>query len=72
MHCDAPLDVLMARYADRTRHQGHHDAAKQKALPARFQSGAHEPLDLPGDLIAVDTSHRVDLDAIVKQIRRQL
>jgi len=48
-----------------------HDPEKLKALPARFQSGAHEPLDLPGHLIAVDTSHRVDLDAIVKQIRRQ-
>jgi predicted kinase len=72
IHCEAPLDVLIARYAGRPRHQGHHDAEKLKELPARFQSGAHEPLDLPGDLIAVDTSHRVDLDAIVKQIRRQL
>jgi predicted kinase len=72
IHCKAPLDVLIARYADRPRHRGHHDAEKLKVLPARFQSGAHEPLDLPGDLITVDTSHRVDLHALVEWIRPHL
>lgn len=72
IHCAAPLEVLIERYADRPRHRGHHDAEKVKQLPARFQSGAHEPLELPGDLIEVDTSHPVDLEAVVKRIRSQL
>jgi hypothetical protein len=40
-----------------------------KELPARFQSGTHEPLDLPGQLIRIDTSQRVDLDALAAQVR---
>lgn len=72
IHCAAPLDILVARYTERPRHQGHHDAEKVKELPSRFRSGAHEPLDLPGDLILVDTTRRVDLDAIAERIRRRL
>jgi len=69
IHCDAPLDILVARYTNRPRHQGHHDAEKLKELPTRFQSGVHEPLDLPGNLIRIDTSQRVDVDAIAAQVR---
>lgn len=69
IHCEAPLDILVARYTNRPRHQGHHDAEKVKALPTRFQSGAHEPLDLPGDLIRIDTSQRVDVDTIAERFR---
>jgi len=29
----------------------------------------HEPLDLPGNLIRIDTSQRVDVDAIAAQVR---
>ena len=72
VHCAAPLDTLTARYRARPRHRGHHDAEKVRELPIRFESGVHEPLDLPGDLITVDTSHDVDLDAITDRIRRQL
>jgi predicted kinase len=69
IHCDAPLELLVARYTDRPRHLGHHDAEKVKELPTRFESSAHEPLDLPGQLIRIDTSQRVDVDAIAAQVR---
>jgi pseudouridylate synthase len=39
LHCDAPLDVLLDRYAKRMRHAGHHDAEKINELPRRFESG---------------------------------
>jgi predicted kinase len=69
IHCEAPLDLLIARYTNRPRHLGHHDAEKVKELPTRFRSGAHEPLDLSGQLIRIDTSQRVDVDAIAAQVR---
>lgn len=72
IHCHAPLDLLVARYANRPRHQGHHDAEKVKELGIRFRRGAHEPLDVPGDLIRVDTSRSVDLDAIAERVRRHV
>jgi len=72
IHCDAPLDILVARYTNRPRHAGHHDAEKEQQLAPRFRSGAHEPLNLPGDLISVNTAEHVDLEAIVKRVRRHL
>lgn len=64
IHCHAPLAVLTERYASRSRHPGHHDATKIDELPARFASGAHDALDLPGELIDLDTTRPVDLDAL--------
>jgi predicted kinase len=72
IHCDAPLDLLVERYANRCRHAGHHDDAKVNELAARLESGAHSPLDLPGDLIRIDTSLPVDEAVIVSQVKRQL
>jgi predicted kinase len=69
VHCDAPLAVLLKRYADRSRHPGHHDAEKIKELPARFASGTHEALRLAGVLIELDTSQPVDLDALADRVR---
>jgi predicted kinase len=68
IHCHAPLDVLTERYASRSRHPGHHDAEKIKELPARLASGAHDALDLPGELIELDTTHPVDLDALAARV----
>jgi hypothetical protein len=56
-------------WPDCPRHAGHHDAEKIKELPARFESGAHYALKLPGDLIELDTTQRVDLDALTDRIR---
>jgi predicted kinase len=69
LHCDAPLEVLLERYGRRVRHPGHHDAEKIGELPARFASGAHSPLDLPGELIVVDTTRAVDIDELAGRIR---
>jgi predicted kinase len=72
LHCNAPLAVLLDRYADRSRHAGHHDAEKIKELPARFQSGAHSPLRLGGELIQLDTTEPVDVDTLAGRLRKLL
>ena len=68
VHCHAPLPVLLDRYASRSRHAGHQDAEKIKELPARFESGAHTPLALTGELIQLDTTQVLDLDALAARI----
>jgi predicted kinase len=68
LHCAASLAILCDRYATRSRHAGHHDAEKINELPARFESGVHDALSLPGDLIELDTTRRVDLDALADRI----
>jgi predicted kinase len=68
VHCHAPLAVLTERYASRARHPGHRDAEKIEELPARFASGAHDALDLPGELIELDTTLPVDLDALAERV----
>jgi hypothetical protein len=68
LHCKAPLTILIQRYANRTRHPGHHDAEKIKELPDRFKSGAHDSLRLHGELIELDTIQPVDLDALATRI----
>jgi predicted kinase len=72
LHCDAPLPLLLDRYANRSRHPGHHDAGKIGELPARFESGAHAPLALDDELIGVETTAPVDLDALAARIRSML
>jgi predicted kinase len=47
IHCEAPLALLLDRYAARERHPGHHDDEKIEQLPARFESGAHAPCRCP-------------------------
>ena len=72
LHCHAPLAILLDRYANRSRHAGHRDSEKIKGLPARFESGAHSPLALDGELIQIDTTEPVNLDALAERIRSQL
>ncbi len=72
LHCTAPLELLVERFVGRERHPGHNDRVRVTELEERLRSGAHSPLDLDGDLIEVDTSHAVALDAIVKRVRAQL
>jgi predicted kinase len=67
--CQAPLGILLERYAGRLRHRGHHDAEKIKELPARFESGVHDELDLAGVLIELDTTQPVDMADLVTLIR---
>ncbi len=72
IHCHAPLATLLERYAARSRHAGHHDAEKLDELPARFESGAHEPLALDGELIRLDTTAPVDIDGLAERLRAAL
>ena len=72
IHCSAPLEVLLERYASRKRHPGHHDADKIALLPVRHATGAHEPLNLKGELIELDTSREVDIGGLVARVRTQL
>jgi predicted kinase len=72
IHCEAPLAVVLERYANRSRHAGHHDAEKIKELPPRFESGAHAPLRLRGELIQLDTTEPVELDALAERFRSRL
>jgi predicted kinase len=72
LHCDAPLAVLLDRYAKRVRHPGHHDAKKIRELPARVESGAHSPLKLDGQLIQLDTTQPIEFAALVERIRADI
>ena len=56
VHCHAPLEVLLERYGSRTRHPGHHDADRVDELRARYASGLNGPLDVPGELLELDTT----------------
>ncbi len=70
VHCSAPLDVLLKRYRRRERHPGHVDAERIDALRDAVESGRHDALELPGETIRLDTSEEVDVDAVVRRIRR--
>lgn len=70
IHCAAPLAALRERYAARTdRHPGHLDNLRIDDLAARFGSGAHGPLDLDGELLEIDATETVDVEAIVARAR---
>jgi predicted kinase len=56
VHCDAPLDTILERYAGRERHPGHFDAQRVDELRARHASGLNGPLDLDAPLIELDTT----------------
>jgi predicted kinase len=73
LHCSAPLELLVQRYAGRAdRHPGHHDRERVAEIEGRMESGVHFPLALAGDLVKVDTSHPVDLEPILDRIRGHL
>jgi predicted kinase len=73
LHCSAPLDVLVSRYAGREdRHPGHHDSERVHELADRLASGVHAPLDLDGDLVEIDTATAVEPAAIAERIRSLL
>jgi predicted kinase len=69
VHCDAPLELIEERYANRDRHPGHHDGEKAGLLAGRYESGVHGPLDLPGEVVELDTSARVDVEALAARLR---
>jgi predicted kinase len=72
IHCDAPLEVLLDRYAARERHPGHHDDEKIDQLAARYERGAHAPLPVPGELIRLETREPVEFDELADRLRSLL
>jgi predicted kinase len=68
VHCSAPLEILLERYGERERHPGHVDSERIGALRDAVETGRHEPLDLPGELIRLDTSEPVDLAALASLV----
>jgi predicted kinase len=68
VHCSAPIEVLIERYNTRIRHPGHIDAKREEALREAVRTGRHEPLDLPGETIRIDTTQPVDIEAVVGRI----
>jgi predicted kinase len=69
VHCSAPLEVLTERYAGRMRHPGHVDSERIEALREAVETGRHDPLDLPGETILVDTGRPVDLAGLARRVR---
>ena len=68
VHCSAPLEVLVERYGSRERHPGHVDSERIDALRDAVETGRHDPLDLPGETIRIDTTQPVDLDALAERL----
>lgn len=73
IHCHAPLEVLLERYRSRpARHPGHLDEARADELVERHESRRNGPLEIDGELIELDTSGAVDVDALTARIRSAL
>jgi predicted kinase len=68
VHCSAPLEVLVERYRGRERHPGHVDSERLDALRDAVDAGRHEPLDLPGEMVRLDTTQQLDLDALAERL----
>ena len=68
IHCSAPLKVLLERYGRRQRHPGHVDAQRIAALRDAVESGRHDPLDLPGETVRLDTSVAIELGDVLARL----
>ena len=70
VHCVCPVETAVARFQNRNRHPGHHDAARPaERLRQQFtEIAALGPLGI-GSVVQVDTSQAYDLKAIIAAIR---
>jgi predicted kinase len=69
IHCHAPFEVLVERYSTRpARHPGHLDDRRVDELVARYESGLHGPLDPNGELIELETTGAVDVQALAARL----
>jgi predicted kinase len=69
VHCSAPGPLLVERYLVRRRHPGHLDREIVDEVRAAIRSGRHEPLNLDGTVIRLDTSEGVDAVALGALVR---
>lgn len=73
IHCYAPLEVLLERYANRPdRHPGHLTGLRVDELAERYESGRNGPLELDGELIELDTSRPFDAGTLAATLRASL
>jgi predicted kinase len=68
IHCNAPLALLLERYGNRERHAGHVDSERIDGLREAGESHRHDPLDLPGETLRIDTSAPVDVAALADHV----
>jgi predicted kinase len=70
LHCTAPDDLLLERYAARagSRHPGHLDEQRVADIAAAVAAGRYRPLGLSPHLMIVDTTSfdAVDVDALAR------
>jgi predicted kinase len=70
--CGGDPEVLVDRYRERAesgeRHPVHADEESAPEVEARIRAGEWRPLELEGELIEVDTTQDVDVDAVVKRV----
>ena len=71
LHCSAPPEILVERNTRRRtpaeQRSGHHIMPDQELL-AGIEAGTWEPLDIPSEIIRVDTSDRFHHTAILSEI----
>lgn len=64
--CQCPTEILRERFQARAsnaeRHPGHCDALLLDGLPEMLARGGYGPLDLPGELVTLDTSDLAAVD----------
>jgi hypothetical protein len=70
IHCSAPRDVLLERYAARTRHPGHLGETALPEIEVGLAGGGWEPLALDGELVRLDTTQAVDVPSLTARMRR--
>ncbi len=75
LHCSAPPKVLVERNTRRgtpaEQRSGHHVMLDNELL-AGINAGTWEPLDIPSEVIRVDTSTEIDQVAILRAISGEL
>ena len=73
LHCSAPPEILVERNARRRTpaelRPGHHVMPDQELL-AGIEAGTWEPLDIPSEIVRVDTSIEIDYAAILRVINQ--
>ena len=75
VHCGGDTDELVRTFAERSasgdRHPGHDDAPEDAAdVREKIEAGCWDPLEIPGDVIRVDTTDgKVDVDRLASRIR---
>lgn len=73
LHCSTPPEILVERNARRRtpaeQRPGHHVMPDDELL-AGIEAGTWEPLDIPSEIVRVDTSGLVDHGKILREILR--